>query len=134
MEDKIKLVVVFFVVAFVIHIYGIVLYKRGLEDPLIYRSNFMGLGNFLNGWAISHFVFFAFIGYYFEDYFWEAMGLGIGWELYENYFEVLFPGVVKEMDTDWGSWCYGCYEDIIMNFLGFRFGKWVKGLVDQSAV
>ena len=57
-------------------------------------------------WSGSHFLMYAFIGFFCPDLFFESLIIGIGFELWEY----------KEMD---------CHDtlDIIMNSAGFMVGK-----------
>jgi hypothetical protein len=113
----------------IIIIYSIILnqlIKTKDDDPMImFRSPI--LGNFINGWTLSHFIFFAYLGYNYQDHELEANSLGVIWELIEwsigTFFPILFPDQAFKIDPFWTSWYYGKYEDIVMNYLGFKFGK-----------
>lgn len=120
------------VVVALIHIYFVLMYVFNLnknDDPLMkIRSPI--LSNYLNGWCISHFIFFTFIGYNYGGCLKEAMLGGVLWEVYEfafgEIFPIVFPKIAKDVDPLWSTWYYGCYEDVVMNFLGFMFGKYLK--------
>lgn len=124
-----ELSLTFIIVALIIHLYGFILFKSddNINDPL--QNEIYGISL----WTITHFIFFAYIGYYYEDCFKESMLLGILWELYEasfgKFFPILFPKIAREIDPNWNSWTYGCYQDIIFNFLGFQFGKLLKKMI-----
>jgi hypothetical protein len=97
-------------------------------DPLT-KSFFKGeLSNYLDGWGISHFLFFAFLGYKFNKpkYILFSFVLGVIWEIIE-YFSKDKPFYISEckydMTTDKGQgWWYGRYQDVIMNSLGLYVG------------
>lgn len=102
-------------------------YKDILETEL-------GIFN-LDGWSLSHFTFFTYIGYYFPDTMKTSIGLGIAWELFEHYYGVNRPGwlggygdcnnLQSDRNKD-GNWWYGKYSDIILNYLGFVSGIYLK--------
>lgn len=128
MENFVNL---FIIIVVIIHLYGILIHLTKVDDPLLIRSKY--LGNFINGWSLSHLLFFMYIGYTYPLKFNEAMLLGISWEFYEHAFGTifpkLFPNIAFQIDKEWTSWCYGCYEDIIMNFIGFKIGSYLKYIV-----
>ena len=119
-----------FILALII-IYSIILnatIKTKNDDPLIqFRSTY--LSEYLNGWTISHFIFFAYIGYYHPTCEKEAFVIGSLWELFEwtigTLVPILFPEFAFKIDPFWTSWYYGKFEDIVMNWLGFKFGQFL---------
>lgn len=123
------LVLIFIIVALIIHLYGYILFKTVSIDSDPLQNEIYGISI----WTITHFIFFAFIGYYYEDCFKESMLLGILWELYEasfgKFFPKLFPQLAMEIDPNWHTWTYACYQDILFNFLGFQFGRMIKKLI-----
>lgn len=105
------------------------------QDPLVaIRSPI--LGNFLNGWTGTHFVFFAYLGYRYPSCFEEAMILGTLWELLELTVGELLPAVAPQiayrLDPFWMSWYYGCYEDIVANAVGFQTGKLLRRIYNTK--
>ena len=88
----------------------------------------------LDGWSISHFLFFLFIGSQFpeKNYLLVAVILGILWELFEHYYGEKRPGWLggdcKKLATDNedGNWWYAKFSDIIMNILGLLIGYYLK--------
>lgn len=99
------------------------------HDPLIIiRTKYFG--NLLNGWTISHFLLHLYFGYKYPHCFKEALTLGILWELFEfsfgELFPILFPSLANKIDPHWSSWYYGCYEDVIMNTIGFLIGRFIR--------
>lgn len=99
------------------------------HDPLMRK-----LGIFdLDGWSVTHFGFFALLGYLYPDTFLVAMSIGIGWEVFEHLAGKNRPAILGGfgdcMTTDpgiQGSWWFGRFSDIITNILGFLFGVWLR--------
>ena len=100
-------------------------YKDLLETPL----HIFGL----DGWSLSHFVFFVLIGAQFpeKNYLIVATIFGILWELFEHYYGKHRPGWLggygdcKNLQSDKeedGNWWYGKWTDIVMNILGLYCG------------
>ena len=128
----------FLVIVVVIHIYGILLYALNMnkDDDILIKIRSPVFSNFLNGWCITHFIFFTYIGYKYPDYLVFSMVAGASWEIYESMlskvFVNIFPEVANKIDPDMSrmhkisSWCYSSYEDIIMNYLGFIFGRFLR--------
>jgi hypothetical protein len=100
------------------------------DDDILIKIRSPILGDFLNGWCITHFIFFTYIGYKYPDYLVFSMVAGGSWEVYEYFlskiFPRLFPNIANKIDQNMSSWCYGSYEDIIMNYLGFTFGQYLN--------
>jgi len=115
-----------------IMIYSIVIHtfiKTKEGDPLI-RMESKYFGNFLNGWTITHFIFFMYLGYYYPKCEKNVLILGIVWEFLEwsigELFPILFPKLAFNIDPFWTSWYYGKIEDIIMNYIGFKMGQYLS--------
>ena len=102
-------------------------YKDLLETPL----HIFGL----DGWSLSHFVFFLLIAVQFpeKNYLIVAFIFGILWELFEYYYgkhnrdhgQGWLGGHCKKLATDKGkdsNWWYVKFSDIIMNILGLYCG------------
>ena len=101
----------------------------------------------IDGWLISHFVAFAIAGVLFPDTFYFSLLLGILWELFEFYLGITKPKFLKGItdchrvlnentkknkdvlnlnnDDNNGYWWYGKKEDVLVDALGFLFGKYV---------
>ena len=102
------------------------------HDPLMKQ-----LGIFdLDGWSLAHIGFFALLGYLYPDTFVVAMGLGIGWELFEQVLGKNRPGALGGfgdcITTDpavEGPWWFGRISDIVMNVLGFMLGVWLRSWI-----
>ena len=100
------------------------------KDPL---EKQLGIGE-LDGWSMTHFLLFLFIGYQFPDKFILAFSLGVIWELFEHYYGENRPGWLggygdcKQLASDKksdGNWWYGKWTDVLMNFLGLVVGSYL---------
>ncbi len=121
------------VIVFLIVIYGTIRCKTtDFVDPLTKSIFPEPLSNYLDGWGISHFLFFTFLGYKFNTlrYIIFAFILGVLWEIIELMFKNKPFYISKcnyKISTDKGEgWWYGRYEDIIMNTLGLAFGYYMS--------
>lgn len=101
------------------------------KDPLQTKLRLFDL----DGWSLSHFLFFMLIGYnYGGQYLVAAFILGVLWEGFEHYYGEKRPGWLggygdcNNMRTDplEGNWWYGKYTDIIMNALGLLIGYYLQ--------
>jgi len=84
------------------------------KDPLLTK-----LGPFdLDGWSVSHGLFYILLGYLFPDHFILLMFMGILWELMEEF-------VLNSILPKGGGcqrWWFGRISDIPMNAIGFMIG------------
>ena len=104
------------------------------HDPLMQKLGILDL----DGWSITHFAFFALLGYLYPDTFWLSMGLGISWEAFEHILGKNRPAILGGfgdcVTTDpgiQGSWWFGRVSDILMNLIGFIFGAWLRSQVKK---
>lgn len=103
------------VIVIIIAIYGLLIINGVVKDRLL--NSLFGKNRFLiTGWSVTHFIWFTLIGYLFPNCMFEAMMFGLMWELIEIGMNVF--------NTD--TYYYGCYEDILFNFIGFIFGRWLN--------
>ena len=107
------------------------------QDPLSKNINI-----YADGWLMSHFVFFAFIGYYYPDKLYVSMTLGFLWEIVEILIGTIQPKFLQniakcskidlqkkyavQLNDKEMNWFYGRYEDIVIDFLGFVTGYFIK--------
>lgn len=98
-----------------------------LVDPLAYkfctRSNLQG---YCDGWAISHFVLNASLGYVYPHFWYLFTVCGIVWEILEYYgkhapFYMPFATPHNKTANQSPFW-YARYEDIVSNNLGLLLG------------
>ena len=127
-KKALSLLCYFVVCAILIFIYGNYRCDNpDFKDPLETR---LGIGE-LDGWSLSHLLFFMFIGYHFKGkYLIAAFLIGILWELFEHYYGEELPGWLGsygdcDMRTDRldGRWWYGKWSDIVMNLIGLVLGS-----------
>ena len=127
-KKALSLLCYFVVCAILIFIYGNYRCDNpDFKDPLQTK---LGIGD-LDGWSLSHLLFFMFIGYHFKGkYLIVAFLLGILWELFEHYYGEERPGWLGgdcDMRTDRldGRWWYGKWSDIVMNTIGLLSGHYL---------
>lgn len=101
-------------------------------DPLTNSVGPKSLERFLDGWGISHFLFYGTLAYMFPDkksLIFIAL-LGIAWEIIESIFKdhpFYLSNCKYTIGTDKESgWWYGRWEDIVMNSLGMLTGVSLK--------
>lgn len=110
-----------------IYIYGF--YRclfTSYNDPLERK---IGLGS-LDGWSLTHIIFYTVIGYMFPDKIIQTMLFGIVWEIFENlygkYRPTWFDPACRHMTiSDDGKpkvWWYGKWTDLFCNSFGFFIG------------
>ena len=77
--------------------------EKERKDPQ-YRANCL-----VTTWALSHFILYLILGYYYPQMFWETFMIGIMFEIAEN----------MAMD---------CHDvlDVLWNSLGFVVGRWLS--------
>ena len=140
-KEKIKYIMIFFSITMSIFIYGkircLLKNNKHFKDPLSKNVNI-----YMDGWLLSHFILFSFIGYHFSNSFYLSMTLGILWEFIEVMIGTLQPmfllNIAKctkinlkkkdiiDVNSEDLNWFYGRYEDIIVDFLGFITGYFIK--------
>ena len=101
------------------------------KDPLTY-SLIEGepWNRFLDGWSISHYLFYAILAYYFPSYWFYLFLLGAVWEgveaiFYDHPFYLSDCKYIIDTDANQrgsGRFWYGKWEDLIMNTLGIITG------------
>jgi len=96
------------------------------QDPLMKQFHLYDL----DGWSLSHFLFFMMIGYMYPDKFYLSVLLGIIWELFESFYGKKRPGFLggfgdcatTDPNVESGAWWYGRLSDIICNVVGLLVG------------
>lgn len=97
------------------------------EDPLTrsIAGDDSPLNQFIDGWGMLHFWFFAMLAYMFPSCWIELTIAGIIWEIMETIFKER-PFYLTECDAkikeNKEGWWYGRWQDIPMNTLGIGFG------------
>jgi hypothetical protein len=105
--------------------------NKTFKDPL---ENKLGIPG-LDGWSLSHIMFFMLMGYLYSNTFIKTMLFGISWEVFEHVYGKQRPGWLggyggkcNNMATDRedGNWWYGKWTDIVCNAFGFLVGKYIN--------
>lgn len=123
------------VTVLVIMSYGLMkCYIPTYVDPLTVKIATTPFDLVRDGWAISHFVLFAILGYMYPQvqYMLFASVLGVLWEITEYSVKdtSIFPSAcVKNMIShNSRHWWYGRWQDVVMNTLGLLVGAYVKNM------
>lgn len=120
-----------FVCVLVIISYGVFRCKINNDnfvDPLTKSFAPPPFDQYLDGWGISHFSFFAILAYFFPklEYLIFIWILGVLWEIVEYMFKdhpFYISKCSYKLTTDKGTgWWYGRWQDIVMNTLGIIVG------------
>jgi hypothetical protein len=82
---RIPCAVFYIVVILAIFAYGYYVRKSGKPDALErYITKDPAWVN-CDGWAMTHFFFWAFLGFWFPGHYLQALGFSLGWEAVEDY-------------------------------------------------
>ena len=104
------------------------------KDPLLLKLNI----NDLDGWSLSHIIYFLIMGYWFPNYFYFITGAGIIWEVFETYYGIYRPSFLKGFGHCASNmsrqkvWWYGKITDIICNIAGFYMGVYLKKSITKN--
>ena len=101
-------------------------YTDFLEGELFKGSNKLGL----DGWSLTHYFGYAFMGFIFPNMLIFTTIGGILWELFETYVGIYKPSIImdigfcKSLNSDGKNkvWWYGKLSDIVVNTLGVLSG------------
>lgn len=142
MEEYLQLCLFLFLIASSVIIYSqIRCAYPDFKDPLGIHSEL-----YIDGWLLSHFITFGIVGYVFPTHFYLAMILGVLWEIFEYLlgkntptflkckiqnknkpkYQYLFKTNDSNIQTKNDAWWYARHEDIIVDFLGFVTGYFIK--------
>jgi len=109
----------------VIVLYGSLRCKGDFVDPLTFSPLGAPWDKFVDGWGLSHFIFYGILGYLFPQKLIFISLVGIGWELTEMIFKdhPFYISKCKYVTSDnEPGWWYGRWQDIVMNTLGMVLG------------
>lgn len=126
MNDYIKIITICVLCVVFIMAYGTFRCKHStFVDPLTFAFAPPPLDKYFDGWGLSHFAFFALLGYLFPSKVLFSFVLGVLWELVE-YSMKDRPFYLSKcnytLKTHKGEgWWYGRWQDIVMN----SFGLWI---------
>lgn len=95
-----------------------------LEFNLFKNSDKLGL----DGWSITHFLIYIFMGFVFNKIFFLTIIGGILWELFETFIGIYKPNILSgygfcENNNKYKIWWYGKFSDIFINILGLIVGN-----------
>ncbi len=128
MNDYAKITAICLACVLVIFVYGIYRCNNSsFVDPLTIAFAPSPLDKYLDGWGISHLLFFAILGYLFPTKLLFSFFLGALWELLEYSMgnrPIPFIKCKHNLKTHKGEdWWYGRWEDIVMNTAGLWIGS-----------
>ena len=111
--------------------------KAAEDDPLNKTVVDIGIDR-INGWSVSHIMYYIGCGFIFPGCWKLFIGLGIGWEIFEtiagHYYKKNLPedklNTGKAYDVFWeGRW-----SDLAMNTIGFLIGVALRILVEKTFI
>jgi hypothetical protein len=133
---KVPCVALYILVVLVIILYGYFLRKTKTQDVLAKRIFHHPICQEIDGWSISHLVFFGLLGFLFPGHYLQFLLVGIGWEVIEtglgqHQFEVSGKRLqlIGEQDEEGNStgeknaYWYGKESDILVDALGYAIGS-----------
>ena len=124
-----RICVAFLTVVLIIGVYGHLRCRLQFQDPL---ATSLGVAD-LDGWSVTHFLFFSILGYVFPGPQKGAVAFlgGTAWELVEHWMGKSRPPWMggwggcqaPEMEAHNANWWYGRPSDLVMNGLGLLAGN-----------
>lgn len=133
---KVPCVVLYIVVVLVIILYGYFLRKTKTQDVLAKQIFHHPICQEIDGWSISHLLFFGLLGFLYPGHYLQFLVIGIFWEVIESVLgqnQIELSGkrlqLVGEQDEEGNStgkddaYWYGKESDIVMDILGYCIGS-----------
>ena len=125
-------------VIMVIFAYGALIRWLGMPDPLERTIVDHPLAQQIDGWSVSHLLFFAVLGLLVPNRHLLFLGIGFGWEVVETVLgqvdvrvsgqRVQLVGDISDKgQVDDAAYWYGKESDIIVNILGYSIGSALTG-------
>ena len=114
-----------------IGVYGTILCRTGLEDPLMRPLAPPPLDQYLDGWGLLHFALYATLAFLYPELRLLAyiMVLGVLWEVVEFYLHHRPLYFTRRCANGKGTFWYSRWQDIIMNALGASAGFGLAWLI-----
>lgn len=95
------------------------------KDPLTGSLFGPPLNNFLDGWGITHLLFYTALTFAYPSEWLFISAMGVVWEVIEHSVKdkpFYLSKCKYNMETDKGGWWYGRWQDVVMNSLGVVIG------------
>ncbi len=133
---RVNIVVLLLTCIIMIFIYGYYLRSTKTSDILGHKFYDSKLISGIDGWSITHFLFFFLIGILYPNHHLAALSAGTAWEYTEQYLgtnKVKISGtrikLVGDIDSDGNynddSYWYAKTSDIIVNIFGYSIGSYL---------
>lgn len=133
---KVPCVALYIVVVLAIVVYGWILRRTETKDRLATRIYHHPILQDIDGWSITHFLFFGCLGVLFPGQYLQFLLVGIGWEVIEtvlgqNQLEVSGKRLqlIGDQDDEGkptgknDAYWYGKSSDIIVDILAYTLGS-----------
>ena len=134
--NKVPCIVFYIICIFIIILYGYFLRQTKTKDCLSSRIFHHSICQDIDGWSISHLLFFGILGIFFPGKHLQFLIVGTGWEIIEtvlgqNKLEVSGKRLqlIGDQDNEGNTtgnddaYWYGKESDIIMDVLGYCIGS-----------
>ena len=126
-KNKKKVILIYFTVAVLLHIYKVIICKFNINDFISINKT---KSLIFNGWTISHLILNAIVGYIFPNEIYISIILGIIWEIYEYIYSLNFPILINLYkhickNSPEKIILYNPY-DFIINIIGILIGKYLS--------
>lgn len=143
---KLHVITLLIICIILIFAYGYFLRRTKRKDVL--ATDFYNDPVFQNidGWSVSHFLFFMMLGFLYPNHYSAAIVAGVGWEIFETTLgqnKIMISGkrvqLVGSMENgvstgnDSAYW-YGKGSDITMDILGYMIGNWIAPCPDKCEI
>jgi hypothetical protein len=126
-------------VIIIIIAYGFFLRKTKIKDPLTYKIYSHPICQDIDGWSISHVIFFLILGILFPGNYLQFFAVGVLWEIIETILgqhETKLSGTRLQLIGDQdesgvstgkdNAYWYGKESDILADVLGYTIGSYIS--------
>jgi hypothetical protein len=134
---KVPCVVLYIIVVLMIVVYGVIIRRAKIADPLARPIYSHPILQDIDGWSISHLVFFGILGLLYPNHHLQFLTVGALWEVIEtglgqNKLEVSGKRLQLIGDQDVNgaptgkddAYWYGKESDIVVDIFGYSVGSW----------